>query len=255
MRQPCAPRASLLVFLATLATLSLFATRAAAQENESAPASAEAVAPAEPAVIAPSEAPEPLLILVDLREPAVPAEPDVAPEHAVPAEPPIAPEPPPEDGLVFSIGLSGLLSGVRANDEIEVNALTGVDVALRVVPWLYVGARRIGIAFASPAAGDRYAIHASPMVGFRLPIGELLELFGEVGSAAQARFGGQLDGGVGVAPFAGVGARIALADWVSIGLDATMHVPVTDTFLIDNAVLPRGAVWLAGGAGVLFHIR
>src|SRR5687768_5992199 len=138
MRQSFTLRAALLVTLATL----FFATRAAAQENGSAPPPADPIAPAEPAVVAPSGETEPLLVIVDLREPVADEE-NV--EHAVAPEPEAAPESRSEDGLVFSIGLSGLLSGVQVRDEIEVNALTGVDLGFRVAPWLYVGARRIGV--------------------------------------------------------------------------------------------------------------
>lgn len=173
------------------------------------------------------------------------------------AQPPVTQSPPAADPgpPVLSIGLSGLLSGMRIGGEIDLHSMSGLDLALHLSAWLYVGARRIGVAFATAAAGDRYAIGGSPTVGFTWSLGEVLALFAEAGAALQWRFGDQLDGAIGIAPFAGFGARFRLADWISLALEGAAHVPVTDAFTLQNAVLPQGAVEVSGGLGVLFHIR
>lgn len=178
---------------------------------------------------------------------------------AVPEEPeptpPAAASEPERDATQLSIGASGLLSGLEIADEVVIHAMWGADLMIRVIPWLYVGLRRMGVSWASPAAGDRFAIGGSPAIGAAWSIGEVVELFGEIGAALQARFGGQLDSDIGVAPFGGVGARFKIAEWISVGLEGTLHVPVTDTFLVSGGVLPGGALWFAGGAGVMFHVR
>lgn len=198
------------------------------------------------------------LPVIAAREPS-PAAPPVVTLGPAPAGPPREALPPPaapaSQPPVLSIGASALLSGVRIAGEIDVHAMWGLDVALRVTPWLYAGARRIGITHASRAAGDRFAIGGSPLIGLAWSIADVIELYGELGVAVQGRFGGQLDGSVGVAPFGGVGARFRLAEWISVGLEGALHVPATETFLLGNAVLPRGAVWIAGGAGLMFHVR
>lgn len=168
------------------------------------------------------------------------------------AEPALTPA---DRTLELSVGFSGLLSGAWMADHVEVHASSGLDLSLRVMPWLYVGARRVGVAWASSVAGDRFAIGGAPMLGFALELGEVIELFAEVGAALQTRFGDQLGGSFGVAPFGGAGVRFRVAEWISLGLEGTAHVPVTDVFLAHNAIFPRGAVWFAGGVGVLFHIR
>lgn len=198
-----------------------------------------------------------------------PAAPTVAPATASAADapsPPDVPEiaPPPASRtpprprrrrITLSIGYSGVLSGSSFGNDVEIHASFGTDFMLRLTPWLYVGARRIGFASASPASGERMAVGGSPMLGLALGLGDVAELFGEAGAAVQSRFGGQIDPAPGVAPFAGLGVRFHVAEWVSIGVEGTLTVPVTDAFLISNAVLPRGAVSVAGGAGVTFHIR
>ncbi len=156
---------------------------------------------------------------------------------------------------VLSIGVSQLLMGVQITDDAPViQHVWGLDLSVRLIPWLYVGLRRVGVWWASPAAGDRIALGGSPMIGAALPLGDVVELFAELGAALLVRFGEQLEERAGVAPFGGVGARFRLADWLSLGLEGAVHVPVTDMFLVNDAVLPGGSVSVSGGLGVMFHV-
>ncbi|MCZ7680573.1 MAG: hypothetical protein M5U28_18130 [Sandaracinaceae bacterium] len=188
-------------------------------------------------------------------DPRPPARAVEAPSAGPEADGPGASAEPDGRRRVLSIGVSQLLMGVQITDDAPViQHMWGLDLSVRLIPWLYVGLRRVGVWWASPAAGDRIALGGSPMIGAALPLGDVVELFAELGAALQVRFGEQLEERAGVAPFGGIGARFRLADWLSLGLEGAVHVPVTDTFLVNDAVLPGGSVSLSGGLGVMFHV-
>ncbi|WP_236516570.1 hypothetical protein [Sandaracinus amylolyticus] len=226
------PRPTL--FLSILALALAITPRALAQD-------VVIIVPAEPAPPPPSE-------------PIAPA-----PVAEVAVEP--APEPEPEPDVFapgfFSIGLSGLV-GLRdaPHHEISPTWTSGIDVGFRVLPWLSVGARRIGYGHATTLVGDRHAIGASPALELTMPLWERVQPYAQVGAGVQVRFGGAQGRTTGIAPFIGGGVRFFVAEIFSIAVESAMHVPVTeDGFLFGHEVLPQGSVVLQGGLAFAFHIQ
>lgn len=242
--------ASLVVLALSLASTASVASIAHAQDVAPTPAPSPIILVL-PAVAAPDAdcAPEP--------EPAQPSAVEVRDQDA-PAAPaadegPLTPRP-------FHLGLSGLVGTLDTPGGIEPTWISGLDVGLRVTPrddaffFLDVSLRRITFGGAGTLGGERWSIGASPAVSVGGRIAERFEIYAEAGAAFQNRFGGQLGSAVGVAPFAGGGARIYFCDWLSLAIEGAMHVVATHGMQIGLHVFPQASVLFQGGLALAFHI-
>ncbi len=230
----------------------LLALPCAAQE-EPIPADAVVVAtppvivielvPAEPVVadIVVAAAPPPIVATQYQVLPPVPASAEV--DDATEGEDAPASE------RLFSVGISGLFGARDGGDGPLMTWSAGVDLAYRVAPWARLGLRRTNVSFAETSQGERYAIGATPVLDLSVPLGDVVEPFAELGVSVQARLGGRSPS-FGLAPVVSAGTRFHVIDWLSLGAEVALTVPVTEHVLIGHELFPRASILVQIGASV-----
>ena len=142
----------------------------------------------------------------------------------------------------FVLGLDAHFSTVGITTGTVTYSIPGIETAYRVTPWLKVGL----ISTTLSAENWRWAVSTAPFGEVSLRWWRL-EPFAQLGAFTQVRFGNGLKTAGGLAPFAGVGARIWLGERFSVAVGVRLYAVATDYIQLLTLLLPQGAVMLTGG--------
>lgn len=206
--------------------------------------SPEAVAETRADQAAEAEPSPPVLVLVEAETPSTPAQ-----AYAVDAPEPLeveeeeraAPSSP-----FLRLGLGAELGSVPRGTGLEVDTLSGLELAWTAPEWLALGVRNLNV-----AAVSNRTVHVdfAPFVEGRVSF-DFLALYGQLGAHLQV----DGDGRVGGAAMGVLGARFRVVPEFSMGLETALRVVVTDTFDTSTHTLPQWSIPWTGGLVLLFHV-
>lgn len=145
-------------------------------------------------------------------------------------------------------------SAPRGEDGHDLLVPTELRVGYTVSRHVAFGIDQLSFACADVASGNRWAITAAPFVEAFTFLGERVQPYAQLGLATQWRFGADLDHRFGLAPTLAAGARYWFAGWFALGAEARSQLVVSDAFLLQERVLPNGAIPTTFGLTADFRI-